>query len=793
MNPLRFLSLDIWYIWLSEKKAFEGNKFAPDSFIHSCHLNLNTGIFMRPLIILIILTIHLGALAQENQRPKIGVTLSGGGAKGLAHIGILKAIDSAGLNIDYVTGTSMGGVIGGLYAIGYSADSIEALAREIDWELLLSNQSSLSSVFMAEKDEYAKYIVELPRVRHKFKLPTGILEGQELWLKFSELFFPVSNVKNFGQFSIPFKCIATDVGTGEAVIMEDGEIISAIRSSMAIPSFFTAVNVNGRRLIDGGVVRNFPVRDVKEMGADIVIGNNVSSGLLTSDKVSNAIQVLLQVAFFREAEDSRNEIPLCDVYVSQPLEKYNMGSFGSADKILEAGIEEGRRLYPRLKKMADSLDAIYGKQPLKKDRLPKLGKINISSYELSGLKNTSIDFFVNTLDLKLHGWYSATDISRMVRHAFGTRYYNRILYALEALDDGSYKIVFDIVENPLTFAKIGLHYDGFSGISAIINLTSRNFLATNSRSLLTLNIGDNIRARGQHLQYIGRHKNFSSLLEVQYDRFGINAYNPYNAYDSYGAVGLYKRQYSRFDLNAAYSPSRQIATGLGFRMELLHFSPIISAPLEFKGSNNFPTVYTFFRFNSLNKQVYPTRGLKIDGEGGWVFRQNERIRVLKEGVEIPKGEYDIGTHPYLRAKLNIETYMRVAYRSTILASMQSGINFNYTNNLLNEFSIGGLIPLYNNQITFSGLPEATTYAPTVASFMAGYRHEIFTNTYITGKGNVLYTNFINKSTFFNNPNMLSGYSLTFGYNFALGPLEVSAMYSDQSRKLRTYVSFGVPF
>lgn len=748
---------------------------------------------MKPLITLCLLAIHLGAIAQDSQRPKIGVTLSGGGAKGLAHIGILKAIDSAGINVDYITGTSMGGVIGGLYAIGYSADSIEALAREIDWELLLSNQSSLSSVFMAEKDEYAKYIVELPRVKHKFKLPTGILEGQELWLKFSELFFPVSNIKNFGQFSIPFKCIATDVGTGEAVVMEDGEIISSIRSSMAIPSFFTAVNVNDRRLIDGGVVRNFPVRDVKEMGADIVIGNNVSSGLLASDKVSNAIQVLLQVAFFREAEDSRNEIPLCDIYVSQPLPKYNMGSFGSADKILEAGIEEGRKLYPRLKLLADSLNAIYGKQPPKKNRLPQLDKINISAYELSGLRNTSIDFFVNTLDLRLHEWYSALDISRMVRHAFGTRYYNRILYSLEELGDGSYKIIFDIVENPLTFAKIGLHYDGFSGISAILNLTGRNFLVTNSRSLVTLNIGDNFRARGQHLQYIGRHKNFSSLLEVQYDRFGINAYTPYESYSSYKESGLYKRQYTRFDLNAAYSPSRRLTTGLGFRMELLNFSPIISAPLELKGSNNFPTAYSFIKFNSLNKQVFPTRGVKIDAEGGWVFRQKERLKILQEGIQVPRTEYTIATHPYLRAKLNIEGYLRISYRSTILAAMQSGVNFNYTHNLLNEFSIGGLIPLYNNQITFAGLPESTTYAPTVAAFMTGYRHEIFQNTYITGKGNILYTNFINKSVFFNNPNLFVGYALTFGYNFALGPLEISAMYSDRGSRLHTYVSFGVPF
>ena len=179
---------------------------------------------------LLLLAITAAEAQQHSARPKIGLTLSGGGAKGLAHIGILKAIDSAGLKIDYITGTSMGSVIGGLYAIGYSADTIEKIARTIDWDIMLSNQSSLRSVFMAEKEEYGKYVLELPWVNHKFRLPTGILEGQELWLKFSELFFPVSEIKDFSKFSIPFKCIATDVGNGEAVVMDSGEIVSSIRS-----------------------------------------------------------------------------------------------------------------------------------------------------------------------------------------------------------------------------------------------------------------------------------------------------------------------------------------------------------------------------------------------------------------------------------------------------------------------------------------------------------------------------------------------------------------------------------
>src|SRR5688572_2093405 len=386
-------------------------------------------------------------------RPKIGVTLSGGGAKGLAHIGILKAIDSAGLKIDYITGTSMGAAIGSLYSIGYSADTLEKIARSVDWDLLLSNQSGLRSLFMEEKEEYGKYDIELPWVNNKFKISTGFLEAQELWLKLSELYFPVNNIKDFSQFNIPFRGIATDVGNGEAVVLKDGEIIAAIRSSMAIPSVFTAVNHNGKILVDGGISRNFPVRDVKEMGADYVIGSTVATGLLPSEKVKNVIQLLLQIAFFREAEDQKKEVPLCDIYIPFDLDKYSMGSFSESEKILKAGIEEGRRLYPRFKQLADSLNEKYGKQDTAPKRLPSIETVFIDSLEVKGLVNTTKTFFVNTMNFKLNKAYKATELAEMVRQAFGTRYYSRIGYYLEHQPNGNCKIVFDITENPLTFLK----------------------------------------------------------------------------------------------------------------------------------------------------------------------------------------------------------------------------------------------------------------------------------------------------------------------------------------------------
>src|SRR3954469_14125780 len=164
------------------------------------------------LILLLSITILWFQFAfAQSTRPKIGVTLSGGGAKGLAHIGILEAMDSAGLKVDYITGTSMGSVVGGLYAAGYSADTIEAIARTLDWGFIFSSAPQITTISIEEKDEFNKYAIEIPFKHGKFSLGKGFIEGQELWLKFAELFQPVYNITDFDQLSIPFACIGTDL------------------------------------------------------------------------------------------------------------------------------------------------------------------------------------------------------------------------------------------------------------------------------------------------------------------------------------------------------------------------------------------------------------------------------------------------------------------------------------------------------------------------------------------------------------------------------------------------------
>ena len=717
-------------------------------------------------------------------RPKIGLTLSGGGAKGLAHIGILKAIDSAGLSIDFISGTSMGAVIGGLYSVGYPGDTLEKLARTIDWDLLLSNQSGLRGLFMEEKDEYGKYDIEIPWVNHKFKISTGFLEAEELWLKLSELFFPVHNIKDFSKFNIPFRCIATDVGNGEAVVLEDGEIATAIRASVAIPSVFTAVGYDDRILVDGGISRNFPVRDVKEMGADIVIGSTVATGLLPPEKVQNVIQLLLQIAFFREAEDQKKEVPLCDIYIPFDLDKYSMGSFNDAEEILQIGIEQGRKLYPQFKKIADSLNAIYGVKEFVKNRLPRVDAVIIDSVEIRGLKNTTRAFLMNTMNLRLHKSYTGAELAHRVRQAFGTRYYNRILYSLHTLPDGRVKIIFDITENPLSFLKAGIHYNRSSGIGIIANITSRNFLFRNSRSLATVNIGESLRLRGEHLQYIGRLKNYGVTLKLQFDHFDVTTY------DQYKQSGLYNQNNLRLSQRFHFSPTKSFTIGAGHRFEWLQYKPQITSSFEFRGRSNFSTFFGYFKYNTLDRNTLARKGVRLEAEMGRVGNQQTKASFIRNGN--PDTPF-VSVSPYWRGWIGMEGYVPFSKKLTGFLNMQAGANFNYERHVLNEFVIGGMVKLFRNQVTFAGLQEGSLYTPVFATVQGGLRGYLFQGAYLTGRANLLLNNIISKSDFFSYEDFYSGYALTFTYNFALGPLDLSLMYCDQTKKLQSYINLGIPF
>ncbi|WP_290796643.1 patatin-like phospholipase family protein [Flavihumibacter sp. UBA7668] len=740
--------------------------------------------------ILVVSTNIIEAQTQPSQRPKIGLTLSGGGAKGLAHIGILKAIDSAGLQIDYVTGTSMGAIVGSLYAIGYSGDTILQIARNMNWNVLLSNRSSLQAFIMEEKQEYGRYALELPMEKGRFRIPSGVLEAEELWLKFNELYNPVYGIRDFNEFKRPFKCIATDLETGDAVVLDKGDLISAVRSSMAIPSVFTAVEIDGKKLVDGGLIRNFPVSDVRNMGANIVIGSSVSSGLLSADKITSPVQILMQIAFFKEANLSKQEVALTDYFIDHPVEKYTAGSFNYSDSILEIGLRMGDLHYPYFKKLADSLNAIYGAPskvefPLVKER------VTIRHILSDSLRYITKPFLRRMLGLKEGNSYNVREMEDAIRQAYGTRYFNRLYYQLEPVpgEDGVADMRLIAEENAPITAKLAVHFNSLSDMSLIANLSFRDFLGKQSRTSVSAAISENFRFRAEHSQVFGTPKvPLAWVSEYYFERQEFPTYN------NYKSVGVARELSTSIDTRLQLAYKRRQSYAAGLHWERASLKPLTEGLQTIEGKIRYLQGYLRYEYNSHDRLFLPRRGTYTLFEPSVIFAQQPNAVFLASGVPILNIDslgLTFGT--FARVRFQIEKVLPIRRKSYLTLQAEAAGNFNASQFLFHDFLIGGMKPIMRNQVSFAGIQDAAVTTNSLIKGAINWRYQFTGAVYTALTFNLMYTSFLKEPFEVNTNRLLSGYAFTLGIDSPIGPLEFSLMYGDQSRHIRNYVNLGFRF
>lgn len=718
-------------------------------------------------------------------RPKIGLTLSGGGAKGLAHIGILEAIDSAGLKIDYLTGTSMGSIVGALYSMGYSGTGIEKMARELDWNNLFTNQPVLTDISYEEKKEYNKYIIEIPFEFGKPKLASGVIAGEQLWLELARMCWPANGVRDFSQFNIPFKCIATDVANGAIVTLDTGDVVTAIRASMAIPSIFTAVNIGDRKLVDGGVVRNFPVITAKEMGADIMIGSNVAEGLRKSDQLQTPLDVIQQLGFYKDADDFKDERQLCDIFIQHKLENYSAASFGSVDSIIEIGKRKGREMYPVFKHLADSLQAIYPLPPFEKDRLPFTPDIELAQIRVNGLKHSDEKFFLGRLGLKPGGCYTSEHIKEAVLNVFGTRFYKMITYDLVPAGNRQTIMNVNVEENPLTYVKFALSYNSFTNASAIVNITQRNFIVPNSRAFVTVAISENPRIQAEYFKYTGHDRNFGVGLGFYFED------NAMTHYENLKAKQDFHSKYLSTDIHFQYTLNSIMAIGVGTRWEFLNLNPRFADEQEIRGNSTQLNSYFYAGINSLDRKVYPRRGMDLQFEAGWVYNENPNFRVFRDGVQQSLDSTNFNFAEYQRAMLQAKYHIPFGFRGALQIQAGGGVNFNHRQGPINAFQIGGLNNVFRNQLPFVGILEGEVSTSSAATLQLAYQYEVARNIFTTPRIGAAVYDFMGDVD--QKYKYLSGYGISTGYSTFMGPIEGTMMYCNQDGRLRFYVNIGFNF
>ncbi|MGO2204739.1 patatin-like phospholipase family protein [Pseudomonas helleri] len=388
---------------------------------------------MRRLLIFLLLCLSpLALLAAEKPQPKIGLVLSGGAARGLAHVGVLKALEEQGIHIDAIAGTSMGAVIGGLYASGYKIDELEKLALSIDWQEALSDSPAREDVPFRRKQDDRDFLV---RQKLSFRddgslgLPLGVIQGQNLALLLESLLAHSSDVRDFDKLPIPFRAVATDIVSGEKVVFRKGHLPQVIRASMSIPAVFAPVEINGQLLVDGGMVDNIPVDVAREMGVDLVIVVDIGTPLRGRKELNTVFDILNQSITLMTRSNSEVQLATLkpdDVLIKPSLASIGATDFGRSEEIINAGYRATQILENRLASLRQPADAQLSIARSAEERTPVITAIKIEND--SKIDDSVIRYYIR------QPVGEPLDLARLQRD-MGT------LYGLDYFDQVQYRVV----------------------------------------------------------------------------------------------------------------------------------------------------------------------------------------------------------------------------------------------------------------------------------------------------------------------------------------------------------------
>ncbi len=465
--------------------------------------------------------------AQEDEQPKVGLVLSGGGAKGFAHIGALKVIDSLGIKIDYISGTSMGAIIGSLYATGYSGKQLENLFNTIDFDELINDKFPRASKPFYERDNSEKYAVSLPFDRFNISLPSALSRGQSVYNLLYQMMLPVNNVRDFENLPIPFFCIATNIETGESIIMDKGNLAEAVTASGALPSLFQPVIIDDKILIDGGVTNNFPVEELRAKGMDIIIGVDVQDALKDRKSLKSAPEILLQINNFRTINAMKKKASLTDIYIKPDIAEFSVVSFSEGEDIIANGEAAARANIAELLKVKKQ-QSTYSE----KSKLQLLDSIKINSINFTGNERYTRAYLLGKLKFKDNEKISYNDFKEGVNNLIATNNFNTLRYYLEpSSNNKGYNLMGEIRESEVsTFLRLGVHYDGLYKSAALANITKKRLLFNNDIASLDIILGDNSRYNfdyfidkgfyisiGVKSRYNSFNKNINPLLVLEED------------------------------------------------------------------------------------------------------------------------------------------------------------------------------------------------------------------------------------------------------------------------------------
>jgi NTE family protein len=730
------------------------------------------------LIVFIIFTFQASFSQDTIKRPKIGLVLSGGGAKGFAHIGVLKVLEAAGIKIDYIGGTSMGAVIGGLYASGYNATQIDSIVRVTNFDNLLIDYIPRTSKSFYEKRNDELYALILPFDNFKIGAPQSLSKGIFNYNLFNELTFHVRHVRDFNQLPIPFLCMATDIEIGQQVILDKGVLAQALFASSALPSVFSPVILDGRFLIDGGVANNYPIEEVRKLGADIIIGVDVQNSLRDREQLKDATKILFQITNLQMIEKMKQNAINTNIYIKPDIKEYGAVSFEKAKEIILRGEEAAFSVYEKIDQLGDKSNPYY--KPKLKIESDSLKIVNIVC---NNLKDYSKAFIEGKLKFKSGAKIRYKDLEMGINNIDATHNFGSVTYSLEPNGIGD-DLILNFTENPVkTYLKFGLHYDGLYKSAVLANLTNKKTLFKNDIASFDLIIGDNVRYNLDY--YVDNGYNLSYGFKSQLNQFNKNVTNEISSLSIVPLANVNSLNIDFLDItNQFYFQSifaQKFLVGLGLEYKFLSIeSETLAAINPVLDRSSYTSVFAYMKYDSFDNQYFPTKG--------WYFSSDLHNYLFSSN-------YTEKFKPFSLAKADAGFALTFLKKATIKVQAEAGFSIGDDSIPFFNFVLGGygFIPL-NNFRPFYGYDFLSLAGNSYLKSSATIDYEIFKKNHLNFTANFanIGDDYFKTLGWISLPKY-SGYAIGYGLESIIGPLEVKYSWSPETSKGFTWFSIGFWF
>ncbi|MBB6681274.1 patatin-like phospholipase family protein [Aequorivita sp. 609] len=744
----------------------------------------------------------------QGKKPKVALVLSGGGAKGIAHVPTLQVLDSLGIVPDLIIGNSMGSIVGALYAMGYSGDSITNILKKTEWDNLIGGGVALKDVSVEEKAEFGRYAIEMDWMDGSLKLGNFLVNDQGLRELITLLTFPVYDVTNFDDLAIPYRAIATDIVNGKELVLSKGSLALAMRASMSIPGVFQAVDYKETLLIDGGLLNNFPVDVAKRMGADIIIGSDVGDVPFTKEKLQSLPALMSQTTMLNSNKKRPQNRELCDVLIDHSGKlSYSSADFDKANILYENGkqaVLEKMDTLRALAKMLKNYEQIKVNPPKPRD------KFSFDTITYNGVSDANLALVKAHLNLETDTPYNVNEVIEGVNRAMGTTIFTQIAYDIDINSD-AVELNFNAVERSPHQLKGGLHYDGYNGIGVVLNYTGRNLLGDASRTVITADIAEQPKLRLQYQKNFSKNRNWWWRAELYGEQ------KKQKVYLQGDYVENVRNRYHSFNnqVNWNISPMRSYV-GLGVRYHNTNIKPTINPNLnenifKFSMYDNYDVeLYAHYKSNSMNKVFFATEGSEFKGWVGRSLLGNLKVNFTDKTIP----DYNGDTNGFTRLGVDYEKRFPVSNIVTAIIGAAGHFTIDdaesteeklYSGLTLNsKYSLGGnLRSARSDFYIFPGLQDKELVMSQFIKLNLATQINVMHKVYITPHFNVASVGFgdfkdyigdafSNKGKWsdLDQPSILMSTGATFSYNSILGPVNFDMSYVNNINKLRFFIGIG---